>query len=44
MNMTTLRPWLFVTAAFLLLAAAWTSLIFVAIKHAPETIEITSEK
>jgi len=38
------RPWLFVTAAFLLLLAAWSSLIFIAVKHAPEKIEITSEK
>ena len=38
------RPWLFVTAAFLLLMAAWGSLIFIAVKHAPERIEITSGK
>ncbi len=35
------RPWLFVIAAFLLLLAAWTSLIFVAGKFAPRTIEVT---
>lgn len=43
MNLTKLRPWLYVAAAFLLLAAAWTSLIFVAVKHAPEKIEITTD-
>ena len=43
MNLTKLPPWLYVTAAFLLLAAAWTSLIFVAVKHAPEKIEITTD-
>lgn len=32
------RPWLFVTAAFLLLIAAWGSLIFIAMKHAPKSI------
>jgi hypothetical protein len=35
-----LRPWLFVTAAFLLLISAWTSLIFIAVKHTPETIPL----
>ncbi|MEP2776719.1 MAG: hypothetical protein ABJQ29_11025 [Luteolibacter sp.] len=40
MNMTTIRPWLYVTAAFLLLAAAWTSLIFVAVKHTPEAVPL----
>jgi hypothetical protein len=34
------RPWLFVTAAFLLLMAAWSSLIFIAVKHAPETVPV----
>ncbi|MFD2255311.1 hypothetical protein ACFSSA_01365 [Luteolibacter algae] len=36
------RPWLFVIAAFLLLIAAWSSLIFIAVKHAPETITVQS--
>ena len=35
-----LRPWLFVTAAFLLLISAWTSLIFIAVKHTPESIPL----
>jgi hypothetical protein len=34
------RPWLFVTAAFLLLLAAWTSLIFIAVKHAPQSVPL----
>lgn len=38
------RPWLFVTAAFLLLLAAWSSLIFIAVKHAPQQIEMTYGK
>lgn len=36
----TIRPWLYVAAAFLLLIAAWTSLIFIAVKHSPERIPI----
>lgn len=40
MNMTTIRPWLLVTAAFLLLVAAWTSLIFVAVKYTPESVPL----
>ena len=38
------RPWLFVIGAFALLLAAWTSLIFIAVKHTPERIEISSGK
>ncbi len=38
------RPWLFVIFAFLLLIAAWSSLIFVATKYAPEQITITTGK
>jgi len=38
------RPWLFVVCAFVLLVAAWTSLIFIAVKHSPEKIEITTGK
>ncbi len=34
------RPWLFVILAFLLLIAAWSSLIFVAHRFAPEPITI----
>ncbi|MES2920214.1 MAG: hypothetical protein V4819_01615 [Verrucomicrobiota bacterium] len=34
------RPWIFVICAFLLLIAAWSSLIFIASKHAPEQIPV----
>jgi hypothetical protein len=37
-----IRPWLYVTAAFLLLIAAWSSLIMIAMKHTPERIQITN--
>jgi hypothetical protein len=40
MKTKTIRPWLYVTAAFLLLIAAWSSLIFIAMKHSPERIVI----
>jgi len=40
MNTQTIRPWLYVTGAFLLLLAAWSSLIFVAMKHTPKTIPL----
>ena len=41
-----IRPWLFVIAAFLLLITAWSSLIFIAVKHTPQTIplETASQK
>ena len=39
--MFTFRPWIFVVAAFLLLIAAWSSLIFVATKFAPQTVEVS---
>lgn len=34
------RPWLFVVGAFLLLIAAWTSMIYIASKFTPETIPV----
>ena len=34
------RPWLLIVFAFLLLIGAWAALITIAIKHAPEQIEI----
>lgn len=34
------RPWLFIVFAFVLLMSAWTSLIVVAVKNRPATIEI----
>ena len=35
------RPWLFVAGAFLLLIAAWTSMIYIATKFTPETIPVS---
>lgn len=35
------HPWLFVLFAFVLLLSAWSTLIFVAIRHAPQRIELT---
>lgn len=35
-----LRPWLFVIGAFAMLVTAWTSLIFIALKHAPATVPV----
>jgi hypothetical protein len=40
MKTKTIRPWLYLTAAFLLLIAAWSSLIFIAVKHSPERIPL----
>ncbi len=40
MNAKTIRPWLFVIAAFMLLLAAWSSLIFIAVKHAPQSVPL----
>lgn len=40
MKPQTIRPWLYVTGAFLLLIAAWTSLIFIAVKHAPQSVPL----
>ena len=36
-------PWLFVIGAFLLLIAAWTSMIYIASKFTPERIQTTVE-
>ncbi|WP_411827042.1 hypothetical protein [Luteolibacter sp. AS25] len=40
MTRKAIYPWLYVTGAFLLLLAAWTSLIFVAVKHTPESVPV----
>lgn len=40
MKFPNFRPWLFVIAAFVLLVAAWTSLIFIAVKHTPKTVPL----
>ena len=37
------RPWLLVFVAFLLLIAAWSSLIMVASKHRVEVIEVPAQ-
>jgi hypothetical protein len=36
------HPWLFVLFAFLLLLGAWSTLITIALKHAPQRIEFSS--
>jgi hypothetical protein len=38
------RPWLFVIFAFMLLLAAWTSLIFIATKYSPKPIVLETVK
>lgn len=37
------HPWIFVFLAFLLLASAWGALITVAVKHAPQQIEVNTK-
>ena len=34
------NPWLYVVLAFVLLLAAWSTLISVAVKHTPQQIEV----
>ncbi len=34
------HPWIYVVLAFLLLIGAWTTLITVAVKHAPQQVEL----
>jgi hypothetical protein len=36
------HPWLYVAFAFLLLIAAWSSLITITLKFRPQTIEVPS--
>lgn len=38
------HPWIFIVLAFLLLIGAWSALITIAVKHAPEKIEVRAEK
>ena len=38
------HPWIFVVLAFLLLISAWSALITIAVKHAPEKIEVHTGK
>ncbi len=42
-KLTKMRPWLYVVGAFLLLATAWCSLIVIAMKHAPEKVELNAK-
>lgn len=46
MNMNTMksRPWIYVLLAFLLLIGAWSALITIAVKHAPEKIEMQADR
>lgn len=37
------HPWLFVVFAFALLVTAWSALITIAIKHAPQVIETSAK-
>ena len=37
------HPWIFVFLAFLLLITAWSTLITVAVKHAPQQIEVNAK-
>lgn len=37
------HPWIFVVLAFLLLIGAWSALIAVAVKHAPQQIEVNAK-
>ena len=37
------HPWVFVVFAFLLLIAAWSTLIAVAVKHAPQQVEVSAK-
>ncbi|MGL5019914.1 MAG: hypothetical protein ACRDBP_17395 [Luteolibacter sp.] len=34
------NPWLYIVLAFIVLIAAWSALITIAIKHTPERIEV----
>ncbi len=43
MNPFSKRPWLWVVVAFLLLIAAWTILIKIAVNHAPEKVPLETE-
>jgi hypothetical protein len=37
------HPWIFVVLAFVLLLGAWSTLITIAVKHAPEKIVISDQ-
>ena len=35
------NPWIYIVLAFVLLLAAWSTLISIAVKHTPQQIEVT---
>jgi hypothetical protein len=35
------NPWIYIVLAFILLLAAWSTLISIAVKHTPQQIEVT---
>jgi hypothetical protein len=35
------NPWVYIVLAFILLLAAWSTLISIAVKHTPQRIEVT---
>lgn len=37
------HPWIYVVLAFLLLIGAWTTLITLAVKHAPQQVEVPTQ-
>jgi hypothetical protein len=37
------HPWLFVVLAFGLLITAWSALITIAVKHAPQQVEVNAK-
>ena len=37
------NPWIYVVLAFILLIGAWSTLISIAVKHSPQTIEVKKE-
>ena len=37
------HPWIYVVLAFMLLIAAWSTLISIAVKHSPQQIEVRKE-
>ena len=40
----TRNPWLYIVFAFLVLLAAWSTLITVAMKYSPQTVEVSTSK
>lgn len=42
-NLLARNPWIYVVLAFVLLIGAWSTLISIAVKHSPQTIEVKRE-